>query len=175
MAQNQTRIASFNLFKNAGDNAGKTTYRKFLGEGKHEDVTADFFASNVEETATGAGIKDTSQAGNGVVRFNVGIKSGESTTYYRGTLNVSTLKADAIAAAKPNAEKMPDYFGTASTKKGEEVVEFDVAGWKVTTKADGTPAKAPYINVTINTLYQKTDAAPAAAATAAAAGTNFDF
>jgi hypothetical protein len=170
-----SKIASFNLFKNEGDRASENTFRKFK-EGGKDDVTASFFASNTEGTVVkgSSALKDVSQAGNPIVRVNVGIKTGETTVYYRGTLNVSHLKAEAIKSGQPNADKMPDYFGTATVKNSD--VEYELAGWKVTTKADGTPAKEPYINVAINTPYEgkaTTEAAPAPAA--AAAGSNFDF
>lgn len=124
----------FKIFKAADINSSKPrTYRKYTEGGAFEDVPADYIV--IGDGVTGTGIKDKSQAGNNVIRLNVGILGDESAIYYRGTL--SLWEADWITEEGMNALKAGDsqpegersgVFGTLTTK---EKVETDVAGWVV--------------------------------------------
>ena len=112
----------FSLFANDGDKAASTTFKKYKGKdanGKAEfdEVTADYRVTNTEDSVKGSAVKDKSQAGHNVIRVNFGVKSGESTVYHNGTLNLAKNK---------KSDNAPDMFGTATDKSG---AEMDLACW----------------------------------------------
>lgn len=146
----------FSLFANNGDKAANTKFKKYTGkdaDGKaqFDEVTADYRVTNTEGNVNGSAIKDKSQAGHNVIRVNYGVKSGESTTYFNGTLNLSKQK---------KSENAPDMFGTASTKDGSEM---DLACWF---KDDKNGNK--YLSCSMQEPYTKDDASAPASAPAAA-------
>lgn len=146
----------FSLFANDdGDKAKETKFKKYTGKdaaGKamFDEVTADYRATNTDDTVTGSALKDKSQAGHTVIRVNIAVKDADGkSSYMNMTLNHSKQK---------KSEKAPDYFGTAS---GKGDVEFDVAGWL---KQDKNGKN--YLSCLIQDQYQKpaeTAAAPASA------------
>lgn len=145
----------FSLFANDGDKAANTKFKKFTGKdaaGKAEfdEVQADYRVTNTDDTVQGSAVKDRSQAGNQVIRVNFAVKSGESTVYHNGTLNMSKNK---------KSENAPDMFGTASTKK--DGVDMDLACWF---KEDKNGKK--YMSCSMQEQYQKEDASTPAPAPA---------
>lgn len=136
----------FNLFANDGDKAASTEFRKYSGKdgnGKatFDKVQADYRVTNTESSVSGSAIKDKSQAGHNVIRVNFGVKDGESTVYYNGTLNLSKNK---------KTDASPDMFGTATDKNS---TEMDLACWF---KEDKNGKK--YLSCSMQEPYQKGDA-----------------
>lgn len=146
----------FSLFANDGEKAGNTKYKKYVGKdadgkAKFDEVIADYRITNTESSVSGSAIKDRSQAGHPVIRVNFGVKDGESTAYFNGTLNLSKQK---------KSENAPDMFGTASKKDGSEM---DLACWF---KTDKNGSK--YLSCSMQEPYTKDEASAPASAPAAA-------
>lgn len=151
----------FSLFANDGEKKDQTTFRVFQKGGAYEDVTADYRVSGTSEPAPkGSAIKAKSQAGNNVIRVNVGV--GNPTHFYRGTLNFNefALKAFKAGEAQPKGERA-GVFGTVTDKDG---TEMDVSGWVQKDKNGKF-----YISCTLQEPFKKGDAAAAPAAAGAAA------
>jgi hypothetical protein len=128
----RNRIAIFNLFSNEGSQKEGALYRVYQKGGAYEDVVADYVVSaiGVDHPPSGTAKKDKSQAGNPVIRLNVGV--GSPKHYYRGTLNFNELANNAFKSGEAQATgTKPGVFGTVSDKDG---VELDVAGWVKKTK-----------------------------------------
>lgn len=128
----RSRVAIFNLFSNEGAQKEGALYRVYQKGGAYEDVVADYVVSavGVDHPPSGTAKKDKSQAGNPVIRLNVGV--GSPKHYYRGTLNFNELANTAFKSGEPqSAGTKPGVFGTVSDKDG---VELDVAGWVKKTK-----------------------------------------
>lgn len=155
----------FDLAANEGDEGVK--FRSFQRGGAYEDVVADYKVDRVPREGltipenvpmpVGSAIKSKSQAGNNVIRVNVGV--GKPTHYYRGTLNFNAL---AIAAFKSGNEQpkgeRAGVFGTVSDKDGNEM---DVGGW-VRKDKNGKF----YISCSLQEPFKKGDPAPATGAPA---------
>lgn len=156
----------FNLFANDGDKKDETTFRQFEKGGAYEDVTADYRVSGTGDTPPkGSAIKSKSQAGNNVIRINVGV--GSPTSYYRGTLNFNDLALAAFKSGneQPKGERA-GVFGTVSHKDGKEM---DVGGW-VRKDKNGKF----YISCSLQEPFKKGDA-PAATPGAPAADMDDDI
>lgn len=146
----------FNLFANDGEKKDNTKFRVYEKGGAYEDVVADYRVTGTAEPAPkGSAIKAKSQAGNNVIRVNVGV--GDPAHYYRGTLNFNefALKAFKAKEAQPKGERA-GVFGTVTDKDG---TEMDVSGW---VKVDKNGKF--YISCTLQEPYKKDEAAAAPAA-----------
>jgi hypothetical protein len=172
-----SKIAVINFFKNNNpEHMKKNMARVYNEDGSFKEEIADYRVSSTECDVKGYGHRGISKAGNPILRINVGIKDAEgSRIYYSGSIMMSKLKPEAFAKAELETDPaikadllakallMPDYFGTAKIK--DDDAEYELSGWKVTTKKDLTPIPADkqYINVTLSTPYKLEGAAPAAA------------
>lgn len=150
---------NFSLFPNDGQKKEEITFRAFEKGGSYKDVVADYRVSGTDDPAPkGSAIKSKSQAGNNVIRVNVGV--GNPTQYFRGTLNFNeyALKAFKAKEEQPKGERA-GVFGTVSDKNG---AEMDVSGWVRKDKNDKF-----YISCVLQDPYKKGE--PAAAESKSAA------
>ena len=134
----------FNIFANNGKRKEKTTFRVFSKDKKDEDVVADYYISNISNTAEGAAIRTKSKAGNVVI--SVQVKLDEEWWY--GILNFSPegVTAAKVKVAQPKGERA-GVFGTFTN--GDKV-EKSASGWvKITKNGD------VYLSCTLQEPYSK--------------------
>lgn len=138
----------FNIFSNDGKKKERNTFRVFSKDEEEKDVVADYYVSNIDDTAKGAAIRTKSKAGKNVISVQVELNGD----WWYGILSFSNegLRSLKTKAAQPKGERA-GVFGTFTN--GDKV-EKSASGWvKVTKKGD------VYLSCTLQEPYNKSSTA----------------